>query len=54
MRETGFYWVVWCKSEQVAFWNQSSEGWYIADNQGKMCDSDLEEIDERRIVREVE
>lgn len=54
MREDGWYWVVWSKSEQVALWNSTSEGWYIDDYYGRLCDSDLDEIDERRIVREVE
>lgn len=55
MRNSGFYWVKRCGDWIVAEWNQPLGYWYIAgcgygfDN-GHLID----QIDERRIVREVE
>lgn len=52
MREAGFYWVcdVGAYGWQVAEWD--GDGWYV--NMVHVGDSYWGEIDERRIVREVE
>ena len=53
MRESGFRWVVWGGCEQLAYWSANSECWYLTGMSKKLCDDDFDEIDERRIVREV-
>lgn len=54
MRKGGFYWVIWEGVEHVACWSVVFGGWYITGYEDKLIDSDMDEIDERRIVREVE
>ena len=54
MRESGFRWVVWDGCEQVAYWPANSEGWYLTGMPERLSDADFDQIDERRIVREVE
>lgn len=50
-RDSGFYWVVCSGSEQVAYYSVSSEGWYLNGMLDRLSDSDLYEIDERRLMR---
>lgn len=55
MREPGYY---WCKSEGkwgIAEWYVSSSFslWFITGDDEGRADSDFEEIDERRIERDV-
>lgn len=54
MREFGFYWVVSGGVWHVAYWSDIFDGWYLTGCEDKLIDSDMDEIDERRIVREVE
>ena len=54
MRVSGFYWVTWDTVEQVAYWSGMCDGWYVIGSDKKLSDLDMNKIDERRIVREVE
>ena len=54
MRVSGFYWVAWDTVEQVAYWSDMCDGWYVIGIDQKLSDLDMNKIDERRIVREVE
>lgn len=53
MREEGYYWVR-CKGEwRVAYWADVLNGWFKSGVTATSMDYDFDEIDERRIVREV-
>lgn len=52
MREPGLYWVRIRSVWTVAYWNSDTSAWWLPGNESKFNDSDLFEIDERRIVRE--
>lgn len=54
MRVSGFYWVTWDTVAQVAYWSDMCDGWYVIGSAKKLSDLDMDKIDERRIVREVE
>lgn len=63
MREDGYYWVItddYGLADGHAFWSMGyyQQGyelpWLIVDEDRHVRDSDLHQIDERRIVREVE
>ena len=54
MRASGFYWVTWDAVEQVAYWSDMFDGWYVTGSDQELSDLDMNKIDERRIVREVE
>lgn len=51
-RESGYYWVKIKGEWIVAQWDKSMDWWVITGNEHLFYDSDFEEIDERRIVRE--
>lgn len=53
MREDGFY---WCKHPTFG-WEVCKfecDTWLCCGGGGEFCDADFDQIDERRIVREVE
>lgn len=56
MREAGFYWVCVFPSDEwlVAYYSLISDSWEITGSKHSFRTYDLCEIDERRIVREVE
>jgi len=54
MRVSGFYWVTCDTVEQVAYWSDMCDEWYVIGSDQKLSDLDVNKIDERRIVREVE
>ncbi len=54
MRVSGFYWVTLDTDEQVAYWSDMFDGWYVTGSDQELSDLDMNKIDERRIVREVE
>ena len=52
MRKSGFYWVKYWGEWQVAEYDDKSCSWTLC---GRCCNQiNLDQIDERRIVREVE
>lgn len=54
MREAGYYWVFNLGCWQIFFWSELCGCWFAPGEEEKIRDSDLEEIDERRITREGE
>ncbi|MGL4753702.1 MAG: hypothetical protein ACRCXB_15085 [Aeromonadaceae bacterium] len=51
-RESGFYWVRYCGDRIIAEWLDFFGDWHIAGSGVSALSADLDEIDERRIVRE--
>ena len=54
MREDGFYWVKYCGNWVVAEWWLGFGNWSISGSEDSVLDRELDQIDERLIVREVE
>jgi len=55
MRRSGYYWCLRGYIWDVNYWSGGDFGeWWVAGVEQSMCDDDFDEIDERRIVREVE
>lgn len=57
MREGGWYWIKFEDSWKIAKWvNALNGGGFFVESNGEFlgCESFIDEIDERRIVREVE
>lgn len=52
-REPGFYWVVHRGKKQIAEWSHDYDGvWLLTGSDEIFWDSEMEKIDESRIVRE--
>lgn len=49
MRAPGFYWVMWDGEWEVALWKYKY--WHVAGDDAAFIDTDMDEIDERRIER---
>jgi len=56
MREEGYYWILFDRAigHEVAFYSLTAKAWRVCGAEYNLYDDDLFEIDERRIVREVE
>ena len=54
MRESGFYWVKRFGKWSIAEWEERYSDWWMTGTDECFSDDELGEIDERRIVREVE
>lgn len=51
MRPTGYYWVRVFNSWYIALWQEPIREWAISGFHMEFTDHDLQEIDEREIVR---
>ena len=54
MRESGFYWVLFGGKWHIAEWESGLEDWWMSGTDECFFDNEFWQIDERRIVREVE
>lgn len=50
-RDDGFYWVKYCGNWIVAEWWLGFGNWSIPGSEDSILEKELDEIDERRIVR---
>ena len=52
MRDDGFYWVLFCDEWQVAQWRLKRKIFLIPGIEQDISESEVNEIDERRVYRE--
>lgn len=53
-RASGFYWVNYCGDWLIAEYLADSSYWWVVGSEEVFDDSDFDQIDERRIVRQPE